>query len=87
MFRCRFLLECLHDMDKRLRSYNSRLHVVQGQPIVVLEDLFQRWNVQHLTYQQDMEPYSQAIEESVDRVAESCGVKVRLLGDVCWCVC
>ena len=76
------MLECLHDMDKCLRSYNSRLYVVQGQPIAVLEELFHRWNVQQLTYQQDMEPYSQAIEESVERVAESCEVKVRCLGDV-----
>jgi cryptochrome len=75
--RCRFLLECLHDMDKRLRSYNSRLYVVQGQPIAVLEELFHRWNVRQLTYQQDMDPHSQAIEEGIDRVAESCGVKVQ----------
>ena len=69
-------------MDKCLRSYSSRLYVVQGQPIAVLEELFQRWNVCQLTYQRDMEPYSQGLEESVGRVSESFGVKVRLLGDV-----
>ena len=68
-------------MDKQLRSFNSRLYVVQGQPIAVLDELFQQWNVQQLTFQKDMEPYSKAIEDSVIKTAESCGVKVHCLGD------
>ena len=75
-FRCRFLLESLHDLDKRLRAYHGRLYVVQGQPIAVMETLIRQWNVQHLTFQQDMEPYSQRLEDSVAKVAKISGVKV-----------
>lgn len=76
VIRCRFLLECLHDLDKRLRGFNSRLYVIQGQPIAVLEELFHKWNVQELTFQQDSDPYSQAVDDTVSRVATSGGIKV-----------
>ncbi|CAI8045818.1 Cryptochrome-2 [Geodia barretti] len=74
--RCRFLLESLHDLDKKLRAYCSRLYVVQGQPIAAMEQLIRQWNVQQLTFQQDMEPYSQRLEESVAKVAKISGVEV-----------
>ena len=63
-------------MDKRLRAYHSRLYVAQGTPIPVLEDLFRQWNVQQLTFQRDMEPYSKMLEESVVKVANISGVEV-----------
>jgi hypothetical protein len=74
--RCRFLLESLHDLDKKLRAYCSRLYVVQGQPIAVMEQLVRQWNVQQLTFQQNMEPHSQRLEESVARIAKISGVEV-----------
>ena len=74
--RCRFLLESLHDLDKNLRSYHSRLTVVLGQPTAALEELFVQYNVKKLTFQRDMEPYSKALEEGVTKLAQSCGVKV-----------
>ena len=74
--RWRFLLECLHDVDKRLRTYNSRLYVAQGQLVAVLEELFHKWNVRQLTFQHDREPHSNAVEDIVGRLGESTGVKV-----------
>jgi deoxyribodipyrimidine photolyase len=37
---CRFLLQCLEDLDNSLRKLNSRLFVVRGQPADVLPTLF-----------------------------------------------
>ena len=71
------MLESLHDMDKRLRAYHSRLYVVRGQPIAMLEELFGQWNVQQLTFQRDMEPYSKRLEDGVTKVAKICGVEVQ----------
>ena len=66
-------------MDKKLRAYHSRLHVVRGQPIAVLEELFHQWNVQQLTFQRDMEPYSKQLEQNVVKIARISGVEVSLL--------
>ena len=40
-----------------------------------MEQLVRQWNVQQLTFQQNMEPHSQRLEESVARVAKISGVE------------
>ena len=49
----RFLLESLHDLDSRLQKkpYRTRLNVLVGQPTVILPEIFQRWNVNKMTFQ------------------------------------
>lgn len=37
---CRFLLQCLEDLDANLRKLNSRLFVIRGQPADVFPRLF-----------------------------------------------
>lgn len=37
---CRFLLQCLEDLDASLRKLNSRLFVIRGQPANVFPRLF-----------------------------------------------
>lgn len=39
-FFCRFLLQCLEDLDANLRKLNSRLFVIRGQPADVFPRLF-----------------------------------------------
>ena len=55
--RWRFLIECLHDLDRQLRSLNQQLYVIRGPPTYVLSKLCQEWNVRHLTYQISPEPH------------------------------
>ena len=75
-YRWRFLLECLHDLDKRLKEYNTRLYVAKGHPIAVLERLCKRWNVNELTFQQDREVRSHILEDAVEKLAEQMEIKV-----------
>lgn len=74
--RWRFLLECLHDLDKRLKAYNTRLYVAKGHPVAVMEKLCNRWNVKELTFQLDREVRSHIIEEAVEKLAEQLDIKV-----------
>lgn len=74
--RLRFLLEALHDLDSTLRTYNTRLHVVMGQPVAVIERLSREWNVSHITFQLDREPCSNVLEEAVQKLAMSLGIEV-----------
>ncbi|KAM7301219.1 cryptochrome-1-like [Ixodes scapularis] len=39
----RFLLQCLEDLDARLRKLNSRLFVIRGQPADVFPKLIKGW--------------------------------------------
>ena len=76
--RWRFLLECLHDLDKRLKAYNTRLYVAKGHPVAVMERLCTRWNVKELTFQLDREVRSHIMEEAVEKLAEQLDIKVSI---------
>lgn len=51
-------MECLADLDRSLRKENSRLLVLKGNPQTVFPQLFKAWDVKHLAYERDTEPYS-----------------------------
>lgn len=74
--RWRFLLECLQDLDKSLRSLGSRLFIVEGQPIDVLPKLIKQWNITKLTFEYDSEPFPRNRDTAVIRRAEQAGVKI-----------
>ena len=76
MHRLRFLLESLHDMDRQLRLYGTRLHVVKGHPIASLERVCNQWNVTKLVFQADREIRSHVVEETVERLAQSLSIEV-----------
>eukprot|EP00731_Ephydatia_muelleri_P029725 Em0021g248a len=73
--RWKFLLECLHDIDKRLHSLNSRLYVAKGHPIAVLEKMCADWNVESITYQVDCDPRSTAEEQALDKLAQTLNIE------------
>lgn len=75
-FRLRFLLESLHDLDKQLKAFNTRLYVAQGQPVAVLDKLCREWNVTEITFQIDREIRANVLERAVEKLAESSGIKV-----------
>ena len=75
-FRLRFLLECLHDLDNQLKQYNTRLYVAQGHPVAVMDKLCKEWNVSEITFQIDREIRANVLENAVERLAESSGIKV-----------
>lgn len=56
--RWRFLVESLKDLDEGLRKLNSRLFVFRGNPKEVLPQIFNDWNVQLISFEEDTEPYA-----------------------------
>ena len=56
--RWRFLVESLKDLDTNLRKLNSRLFVLRGNPTNILPEIFNEWNVNLLTFEEDTEPYA-----------------------------
>ncbi|EDW64362.1 cryptochrome-2 [Drosophila virilis] len=74
--RWRFLQQSLVDLDKKLKELNSRLYIVRGKPVDVFPELFERWNVQLLTFESDIEPYALQRDTTVQKIASEHGVKV-----------
>lgn len=72
----RFLLDCLKDLDSRLRKLGSRLFIVRGQPIDVFPKLIKKWSISRVTFEYDGEPFPRRRDESVRRLLESEGVEV-----------
>jgi cryptochrome len=63
----RFLLESLHDLDFQLQKmpFNTRLHVLVGQPTLVLPQAFERWNVKKLSFQASQVSYESMQHDSI----------------------
>ncbi|XP_032235657.2 cryptochrome-2 [Nematostella vectensis] len=74
--RWRFLIESLRDLDQSLQKYNSRLFIIQGQPIDVFPKLIKQWNISKLTFEYDSEPFPRQRDLAVKRIAEKAGVDV-----------
>ena len=50
--------------------------MVQGQPLAVMERLCREWSVTEITYQEDMEPHSRILEQSVENLATFLNIQV-----------
>eukprot|EP01035_Chromulina_nebulosa_P017095 gene17095-22608_t len=66
--RFSFLLQCLHDLDTNLRLLGSRLYVIRGKPEDQLPVLFDKWNINLLTYEKDSEPYARRRDEQINNI-------------------
>ncbi|XP_022085334.1 cryptochrome-2-like isoform X2 [Acanthaster planci] len=74
--RWRFLLQSLRDLDEGLKRLGSRLYVLRGKPTEVFPDIFKSWQISHLTFEHDTEPYAKIRDEAVTTIAEEHGVRV-----------
>ncbi|XP_052894924.1 cryptochrome-2 [Anopheles moucheti] len=76
--RWRFLQQTLANLDENLRSINSRLYVVRGNPVEVFPRLFVEWNVSLLTFEYDIEPYAVTRDNTVQDQAKKHNVKIHM---------
>lgn len=83
LFRCsalraNFLVECLQDLDRRLRQRGSRLYVLEGDPTVVLPQQWKSWNISHVSFEEDEtgEPYATQRDETIIQKAQAAGINV-----------
>ena len=76
--RGNFLVECVQDLDANLRKNGSRLYVRSGDPVEVLPQLWNKWGVTHLTFEEDEtgEPYAKERDEKVLEEAKKSGIEV-----------
>ncbi|XP_064627650.1 cryptochrome-1-like [Lineus longissimus] len=72
----RFLIQCLEDLDSSLAKLNSRLFLIQGQPANVFPKLFKEWDISHLSFEEDPEPYGSKRDAAITASAQSLGVDV-----------
>ena len=63
----RFLLEALHDLNFQLRKlpFNTCLHILVGQPAIILPQVFEKWNVKKLTFQASQISYESMQHDSI----------------------
>ena len=76
MNRYAFLLESLRDLDCSLRKLGTRLYVVKGNPLEQIQRLCKKWDVKHLTFEADTEPYALARDTRVREFCSSSGICV-----------
>lgn len=75
-FNCRFLLQCLEDLDRTLRKLNSRLFVIRGQPADALPKLFKEWGTTLLTFEEDPEPFGRVRDHNIMAICKEMGISV-----------
>lgn len=73
---CRFLLQCLEDLDRSLRKLNSRLFVIRGQPADALPKLFKEWGTTMLTFEEDPEPFGRVRDHNLTTLCDELGISV-----------
>ena len=83
LFRCtplraNFLVECLQDLDKNLRTLGSRLYVLSGDPTVVLPEKWAEWKITDLSYEEDEtgEPYALERDETIMNLAQTSDIRM-----------
>ncbi|XP_046812613.1 cryptochrome-2 isoform X1 [Lucilia cuprina] len=74
--RWRFLQQSLEDLHQQLITLNSRLYVVRGNPKNVFPRLFEEWQTELLTFEEDIEPYSLKRDKEIQELAKQFKVQV-----------
>lgn len=74
--RYSFLLQCLQDLDDSLRKLGSRLFVVRGNPEIQLPILIETWNITHMTFEGDTEPYAKLRDDTIIKMLRSQSIEV-----------
>jgi cryptochrome len=75
--RLAFLLESLQDLDQQLKSYGSRLIVLQGKTLLVLEKVLTEWHIGRLCFERDTEPHIVKQDEQVFGLAKARRIQVQ----------
>ncbi|KAL8627416.1 hypothetical protein Q9189_006880 [Teloschistes chrysophthalmus] len=71
-------LDCQSDLSSSITKLNkkSKLFVVREAPQTVLPKLFKAWNISHLVFERDTDPYAKARDAEIMELAKEAGVEV-----------
>jgi cryptochrome len=72
----KFLLQCLRDLDAKLRECGSFLYIIRDSPMAAFKQVFGNWSVTKLTMEEDTEPYAKKLEDSVVALAGKYSIRV-----------
>lgn len=59
-----------------MQLFHSRLYVIKGNPKEIFPKLFEEWQVEHLTFESDIEPYAKQRDMLVEKQAKKLNVNV-----------
>ncbi|XP_048589641.1 uncharacterized protein LOC125573258 isoform X2 [Nematostella vectensis] len=71
-----FLLQCLRDLDDRLRGYGSRLFVIRECALSVLPGLLKKWDITRMSFEADQDPHAVTRDVVAKQIAAGLGVEV-----------
>lgn len=71
-----FLLQCLRDLDEKLKSRQSQLIVFRGSPTAIFTQLFKSTLFQKICFETDTEPYACDRDAKITELARSYSVTV-----------
>jgi len=76
--RANFLVECLKDLDKNLRTLGSRLYVLSGDPVEVLPEKWEEWKITDLSFEEDEmgEPYALKRDDAIVGLAQDSDIRL-----------
>lgn len=68
----------MQDLSDNVNKTNalSQLLVVRGDPVLLLPELFKRWNISHLVFEKDVNGYARQRDAEVIEAAKKAGVTV-----------
>ncbi|GLI71222.1 hypothetical protein VaNZ11_016339 [Volvox africanus] len=75
--RYNFLLESLRDLNDSFMARGSRLLVLRGKPEEVFPRVLREWDITHLCFEIDTEPYARTRDARIQQLAEEAGVQVQ----------
>lgn len=76
--RWQFLIDCQNEVSRRIKKINnkSQLFVLREAPQTLFPKLFSAWNVTHLVFEKDTDPYARERDAAVQMAAKAAGVEV-----------
>lgn len=70
------MLQCLEDLDRSLKTLNSRLFVIRGQPADALPKLFKIWNTTCFSFEEDPEPFGKVRDQKIQQLCNEMNIDV-----------
>ncbi|XP_055950028.1 cryptochrome-1-like [Argiope bruennichi] len=74
--KVRFIIDALNDINNKLQLNGGRLYVFKGNPAKIFSDLFKKWDISYLSYEEDVQPIWKETEKSIQEVCEENNVKI-----------
>lgn len=71
-------IDCQNEVSRRITLLNkkSKLFVIREAPQTIFKKIFKAWNVTHLVFEKDADPYGKERDEAVKLAAKEAGVVV-----------